>query len=105
MLKHNLWLPEYEKMFWVCHGSACEVVILLALFNSARNGGPRFFAHVTLDPGSTLHLVSDVLRQEAIETLLIFASLNSFTTKQTTEVVVIFHRFSLKIVFRSENGK
>ena len=76
MLKHNLWLPEYEKMFWVCHGSACEVVILLALFNSARNGGPRFFAHVTLDPGSTLHLVSDVLRQEAIETLLVLASLH-----------------------------
>ena len=69
-------------MFWVCHSSTCKVVVLLALFHPARYSCTRSFAHVTLDPGSTLHLVSDVLRQEAIETLLILASLNPLRAEE-----------------------
>ena len=63
-------------MLRVCHCSTCEVVILLALFHPARYGRPRYLAYVTLDPSSTLHLISDVLGQESIETFFILTSLD-----------------------------
>ena len=74
--------PEYEKMFRVGHGTTGEVIVFLALFHPARNSCPGSFAHVTLDPGSALHLLPDVLRQEAIETLLILASLNTLRAEE-----------------------
>ena len=69
-------------MFWVCHSSTCKVVVLLALFHPARYSCTRSFAHVTLDPSPTLHLISDVLRQEAIETLLVLASLDPLRAEE-----------------------
>ena len=69
-------------MFWVGHGSTGEVIILLALFHPARYSCTRSFAHVTLDPSPTLHLISDVLRQESIETLLVLASLDPLRAEE-----------------------
>ena len=74
--------PEYEKVFWVGHGTTGEVIIFLALFHPAGNSRSGSFANVALDPGSALHLVSDVLGQEAIETLLILASLNPLRAEE-----------------------
>ena len=69
-------------MFRVGHGSTGEVIILLALFHPARYGCTRSFAHVTLDPSSAFHLISDILRQEAIETLLVLASLDPLRAEE-----------------------
>ena len=82
MLQSIMRSPEYEKVFWVGHGTTGEVIIFLALFHPAGNSCSGSFAHVALDPGSALHLVSDVLRQEAIETLLILASLNPLRAEE-----------------------
>ena len=82
MLQSIMRSPEYEKVFWVGHGTTGEVIIFLALFHPAGNGRSGSFAHVALDPGSALHLVSDVLGQEAIETLLILASLNPLRAEE-----------------------
>ena len=74
--------PEYEKVFWAGHSTTGEVIIFLALFHPAWYRRPGSFAHVTLDPGSSLHLVSDVLGQETVETLLILASLNTLRAEE-----------------------
>ena len=69
-------------MFWVGHGATGEVIILLAFFDPARYGCTRSFAHVTLDPSSALHLISDVFGQEAIETLLVLSSLDTLRAEE-----------------------
>ena len=76
MLQSMVRSPEYEEVFWVGHGTTGEVIIFLALFHPARNSCSGSFAHVTLDPSSTLHLISDVLGQESIETFFILTSLD-----------------------------
>ena len=82
MLLLKLYPPEYEEMFWVGHGSTGEVVVLLALLHPAGYSCSRCFAHVTLDTSSTFHLISYVLRQEAIETLFILASLDPLRAEE-----------------------
>ena len=82
MLQSTAGSPEYEKMFWVGHGTTGEVIIFLALFHPAGNSRSGSFAHVTPDPGSTLHLGPDVLRQEAIETLLVLSSLDTLRAEE-----------------------
>ena len=82
MLQSMVRSPEYEEVFWVGHGTTGEVIIFLALFHPARNSCSGSFAHVTLDPSSTLHLGPDVLGQEAIETLLILSSLDTLRAEE-----------------------
>ena len=82
MIQSMMGSPEYEKVFWVGHGTTGEVIIFLALFHPAGNSRSGSFAHVTPDPGSTLHLGPDVLRQEAIETLLVLASLDPLRAEE-----------------------